>query len=883
MVEKKLPGKQWEFIVYNNQDKPVATGPALNPWGAGTWGWTITKYDVFGRVVYTGWKAAVVSSESRNSFQESLGVLWYEQATHSNTIDEVEVSYTNTTTPTDFKLLAVNYYDTYDHVFAPATIPSTVQAANVSHKLKGLLTGSWERILTTEEETSANVTHLFYDYKGRVIRNEMLNYMGGYTISENKLDFTGKILQSNVSHKINVNENANEVKTKDFFTYSDQGRLLTHTQQINELPIQLLAKNEYDELGQLNSKEVGGTDVTNFVGLQKVDYRYNSRGWLKNINNVDELQEIESNSTLPKDLFALQIKYNDPESTADGQVSGLFNGNISETSWRSSADNLKRSYGYLYDNLNRLHKAIYQKPGSVVPVTDMYNEEMDYDLNGNIQWLKRNGDLDDPYATFAIEIDNLTYAYDAQKKNQLIEVTDATTHPKGFTDEIDPNNSQDYLYDDNGNMVRDSNKHIQSIRYNHLNLPQQINFDNANKIEFLYDAKGIKVQKKVTNGTVETVTNYLNGFQYTNGLLSYFPHAEGYVNVTRCASCEKKFQNLYDYVFNYTDQLGNVRMSWALDKTTSLLKIVEENHYYPFGLKHTHYNIDHKHFEMQISTDGGVNTAGLPMTKMAQVSAGNGSIQVDNKYRFQGQERQDELGLNWDSFKYRNYDYAIGRFMNIDPLTEEYNTWSPYAFSGNRVIDSRELEGLEPQTIHFTKDDAAKNFGEYYNGASILENREYASAIYSQTITGKMPLGTTSLTTYSYNEANPGTFAESTPNGEIPSDAALVGNIHSHGGSTANDEDVYDDDHFSDTDIYNAIDMFDEIPGYSSYITTPEGSLLELDVENPGEIIKSTQLPSDPNDPGRLNTIAPVNKLEEGRQQLKKDVQTHLEYINPIH
>src|SRR5690606_3950039 len=57
------------------------------------------------------------------------------------------------------------------------------------------------------------------------------------------------------------------------------------------------------------------------------------------------------------------------------------------------------------------------------------------------------------------------------------------------------------------------------------------------------------------------------------------------------------------------------------------------------------------------------------------------------------------LGLNWDSFKWRNYDYAIGRFMSIDPLTEEYNTWSPYVFSGNRVIDARELEGLEPELL----------------------------------------------------------------------------------------------------------------------------------------------------------------------------------------
>lgn len=37
--------------------------------------------------------------------------------------------------------------------------------------------------------------------------------------------------------------------------------------------------------------------------------------------------------------------------------------------------------------------------------------------------------------------------------------------------------------------------------------------------------------------------------------------------------------------------------------------------------------------------------------------------------------------------------------MSIDPLTEKYMDWGPYVFSGNRVIDARELEGLEPVPI----------------------------------------------------------------------------------------------------------------------------------------------------------------------------------------
>ena len=66
-----------------------------------------------------------------------------------------------------------------------------------------------------------------------------------------------------------------------------------------------------------------------------------------------------------------------------------------------------------------------------------------------------------------------------------------------------------------------------------------------------------------------------------------------------------------------------------------------------------------------------------------------------DNFQLNYQERQDELGLNWDSFKYRNYDYAIGRFMSVDPLAEKYAYNGVYNFSENRVLDARELEGLE--------------------------------------------------------------------------------------------------------------------------------------------------------------------------------------------
>ncbi|MBK9381706.1 MAG: hypothetical protein IPN39_10290 [Chitinophagaceae bacterium] len=63
--------------------------------------------------------------------------------------------------------------------------------------------------------------------------------------------------------------------------------------------------------------------------------------------------------------------------------------------------------------------------------------------------------------------------------------------------------------------------------------------------------------------------------------------------------------------------------------------------------------------------------------------------------KFQGQPLDDELGLNWYGFKWRNHDPQIGRFIQIDPLSEKYVYNSTYAFSENKVTSHVELEGLE--------------------------------------------------------------------------------------------------------------------------------------------------------------------------------------------
>ena len=292
-------------------------------------------------------------------------------------------------------------------------------------------------------------------------------------------------------------------------TYSPQERLLRHTQQLGgDIPEELIASDEYDALGQLISKQVGGQDVQNNIGYQKVDYRYNIRGWLKSINDISSLDQPND----PLDLFAFKINYNTVENDVNGQVQGLYNGNISETFWRTSSDNNLRKYGYQYDGLNRLLQAIYQKPDYNMPVTNMYNESLSYDKNGNIQTLQRNGDFDwDASTSPPLVIDDLIYRYDIiNNPNQLMSVSDSTNNPKGFVDGT--NTGDDYTYDANGNMTHDLNKLIENISYNHLNLPVLITFTGGNTIAYLYNAIGQKVRKtvKVDGNSLETY--YLDGF-----------------------------------------------------------------------------------------------------------------------------------------------------------------------------------------------------------------------------------------------------------------------------------------------------------------------------------------------------------------------------------
>lgn len=187
-------------------------------------------------------------------------------------------------------------------------------------------------------------------------------------------------------------------------------------------------------------------------------------------------------------------------------------------------------------------------------------------------------------------------------------------------------------------------------------------------------------------GIIET--DYLDGFQYANGKLKFFPHEEGYVNCIEFADLDSKFQ----YVYNYTDHLGNIRVSYGLDPETHEIKVLEENHYYPFGLRHENYNSDINQYGRE---------SNAVVLKAPQPSPIDLSVFEKYKYKYNGKELQDELGLNMYDYGFRNYMPDLGRWGNMDSKTEAYYPISPYQYVLNNPIVNIDVKGQWTVTRHY--------------------------------------------------------------------------------------------------------------------------------------------------------------------------------------
>ncbi|MFY7665515.1 DUF6443 domain-containing protein [Flavobacterium sp.] len=678
LVEKRIPGKDWEYMLYDRLNRIAAIGPVSNPFSGDSKGWLHTKYDPMNRVALTAFSTATINSTTRTSrqgaFYNTAASASERKTTTFTTINNVGSYYTNNTWPTTgHHIISINYYD--DYTIQPNfTVAETITVEGVSNfynnttrQPKGLPTANWTRICDSQSGNSGVLTYQYYTKKGFILAKRSVGAISGRSASQDVTlnAFTGQI--NAIRSSFTKDASATTLTVTDRITYNNQSRITRVTHQINDLPEELMSAPIYNDLGAVESKLVGGQLGQAYY--QKIDYRYNQRGWLSEINQINNLHP--NNSSEPRDLFAFSIRYQDNASAlgypAAGVVEKQYNGNVSEIYWRGGTDNVLRKYSFVYDDKDRITNAIYQQPNATNPIRNSYNESVTYDKVGNITSVYRTGEFDDP--SLVHPIDDLQYTY-APNSNRLMKVSDQAQDSFGFIDDApQADTADDYAYDPiTGSLTRDDNKNISSIAYNHLDQPLRIVFSTGENISYIYDGQGNKVEKRTTSAQgVTTLHEYWNGLQYQNGILQFFPTPEGYV--THLVSNN---QSVFKYVYHYKDHLGNVRLSYtnAAASGAPNLQILAYDGLYPYGLTHKNYGATRRAWEaLQASIVINPLNASI-----------NDEAPGNYKYLFNGQEFQEDISENNYAMTFRAYDPALGRFTGVDLLAELQYEHTPYHF-----------------------------------------------------------------------------------------------------------------------------------------------------------------------------------------------------------
>ncbi len=658
IAEKFLPGVKGSVeYVYDRLDRIVLTRN-IRLKNAGKW--SFIKYDKYGRIIITGTfktrgeqSRAVLQDIMLNDdtplFEEVIvtappGSVEQEQLSYSNNAFPSKENYSN-----QVESIQVDIYNYYDRYWMPEMAFVAVEGFDHAQvKAKGRITGKKVRIDGGFTSGSYSKSALYYDDKGQLISTVSTSIFNKNILNRTyiKYDFVGRAKESLSLYNRKLKSGGfNEMEIRQYHAYDRTGRLLSVDQQINgdANGRVTMATYEYNAMGQMRTKNLHKKADGNF--LQTVDYAYNIRGQLTDVNSVDD-----KNSN---DVFAMHINYNKQLINSEVTATSLYNGFISSVEWRSG-EGKKQAYAFEYDDNYRLRTAKYAAGDNLNEDVGRFNMSAEYDNMGNITRMQRNGG-----ANGAL-IDDLTYNYvaeDGTKGNRLYSVTDASTN--SFKDQYGFGKPEGkFWYDDLGNLIADSSREVYSIEYNDQNLPIRVVLFNGKEISYVYTAEGVKLTRVVYDPyTMKSIyTRYEGGFIYetdqsTNKLdLKYFAHPQGGRVVVN--------DNKFSYEYFISDHLGNVRATIGSDESGNLA-LLQTTDYYPFGL----------------------------------TMANGNKADADQPYQYGGKEWQNNTQVY--DFHARQYNPVLGRWFNLDPLMEKYYGISPYNYCANNPMNYIDPDGME--------------------------------------------------------------------------------------------------------------------------------------------------------------------------------------------
>ena len=344
MVEKRLPGAEPQYFVYDNGDRPVFFQDG-NMRADGN-KWKATFYDGCGRMVREDLRngGAFTRAQLQAAFDSSN--------THS--------LYTTTIGVT---LLHLQVWDTY-----PQQMPQDLAFLADTVATSAMLRSSHKGLLVYEELNVLGTTQYakrarYYDREDRVIQ-EVTLYPDGYPYRESvRYDRRNNALCTLCTVSLEYALHSTLVVNN---TYDARDRLISSSSFLNGVPLSSVTFT-YDDLGRLIGKTYGN-GVTD-------SYAYNMQGW----------KTTQSTSCGDTDLFSSTLRYHDAFNSV---TIPSWTGDISSWSWTQSGQD-ERTYVFGYDSLDRLVTTSQYRNNSF---ENKYGEDVSYDMNGNITSIgRRNG------------------------------------------------------------------------------------------------------------------------------------------------------------------------------------------------------------------------------------------------------------------------------------------------------------------------------------------------------------------------------------------------------------------------------------------------------------------------------------------------------------
>jgi RHS repeat-associated protein len=425
-------------------------------------------------------------------------------------------------------------------------------------------TGSKVRVLNS---TTFLINTIYYDERGRAIQTHEDNIKQGTDVTTMQYDYNSRLLNQAEKHTA-VGTAYIGYSTVTKYSFDRLGRVTDIYKKFGANAFKHIGNYGFDDMGRLKNKRLApGYTGTGKTEIETLNYSYNMHGQLTGINKNYALKQVGISKW--DYFFGQYLGYDNADGVFNNaQLDGHITGNL----WTTQGDDEQRKYDYSYDNAGRLTNAFFmQKRGN-----NWENTQLDfsvsgsagkitYDLNGNIQTMLQRGMVIGNSSP--LNIDELRYTYQSLS-NKLLTVTDysnagaANGKLNDFTDNVtavNGNLADDYVYDDNGNLVIDLNKNAKElnniagangIKYNFLDKPELINIQGKGTIKIVYDADGNKLQKIFTSSVdtypppVPVTTSYINGFVYKEDKLQFISFEEGRLRIIQAVNNNNNF----DYV-----------------------------------------------------------------------------------------------------------------------------------------------------------------------------------------------------------------------------------------------------------------------------------------------------------------------------------------------